>query len=115
VDTKMLLQSAERTAVIASQSANLVKIEVGKNQIILSAQVPDVGAVEEVIEADIQGKDKVFAAFNVRLLTDALKVIDSDKVTIELGENLSPGLLRPKDGPDFTYLVMPIRTKEEAA
>jgi len=115
VNTKSLLESSERTAVIASQSANLVKIEVTKGQMVMSAQVPDVGAVEEVLEAEVQGKDKITVAFNVRLLTDALRVIETDKVSLELGENLSPGLIRPKDGPDFTYLVMPIRTKEEVA
>jgi DNA polymerase-3 subunit beta len=115
VDTKTLLQSAERAAVIAQQTANIVKIEVKAGQLYLSAQAPDVGSVEEVLEVEVKGKDKASAAFNVRLLTDALKVIESEKVFLELGAPLSPGVLRPKDGPDFTYIVMPIRTQEVSA
>jgi DNA polymerase-3 subunit beta len=115
VDAKSLLQSAERAAVIASQSANIVKLEVKAGQLHISAQAPDVGSVEEVIDVEVKGKDKVSAAFNVRLLTDALKVIESEKVFLEMGAPLSPGTLKPKDGTDFTYIVMPIRTQEVAA
>ena len=115
IDTKTLLQSAERAAVIASQSANIIKIEVRSGQLLLLAQAPDVGSVEEVIEVEIKGKEKANVAFNVRLLTDALKVIGTEKIQLELGAPLSPGLIKPKDGEDFTYIVMPIRTQEVAA
>lgn len=115
MDTKALLQSSERAAVIASQSANIVKVEVKGGMLYISAQAPDVGSVEEVLEVEIKGKDKTAAAFNVRLLTDALKVMDSPKVFLELGQALSPGLLRPESGQDYTYIVMPIRTQEVAA
>ena len=115
VETASLLQSAERAAVIASQSANIVRLEVKSGQLHILAQAPDVGSVEEVLEVEIKGKDKTAVAFNVRLLTDALKVMESEKVYLELGAALSPGALKPKDGPDFTYIVMPIRTQEVAA
>lgn len=114
VGTSAMLQASERAAVIASQSANIVKLEVRAGQLTLSAQAPDVGSVEEVVEIESKGKEKSSAAFNVRLLADALKVIDNDKVTLGMGESLSPGIIKPKDGPDYTYIVMPIRTKETA-
>ncbi|HTY13001.1 MAG TPA: DNA polymerase III subunit beta [Candidatus Omnitrophota bacterium] len=115
VETKGLLQSAERAAVIASQSANIIKMEVKAGQLVLLAQAPDVGSVEEVIEVDVKGKEKASVAFNVRLLTDALKAIGTEKIQLELGAPLSPGMIKPKDGEDFTYIVMPIRTQEVAA
>jgi DNA polymerase-3 subunit beta len=114
VATSAMLQAAERAAVIASQSANIVKLEVRAGTLTLSAQAPDVGSVEEVVEIESKGKERSSAAFNVRLLADALKVIDDDKVTLGMGESLSPGIIKPKDGPDYTYIVMPIRTKETA-
>ncbi|KAF0134911.1 MAG: DNA polymerase III subunit beta [Candidatus Saganbacteria bacterium] len=114
-NTKMLLQSSERAAVIASQSANIVKIEVRGGQLYISAQAPDVGSVEEVLDVEVKGKEKAAAAFNIRLLTDALKVIEEEFIVLELGAPLSPGMIKPKDGPDFTYIVMPIRTQEVSA
>lgn len=115
IDLKPLLSSIERAAVIASQSANIVKIEVKNSQIHIMAMAPDVGSVDEVLEVEVKGKEKGLVAFNVRLLSDALKVMETEKVMLELGEALSPGLLRPKDSSEFIYIVMPIRTQEVAA
>lgn len=115
IDLQAFLASVERAGVIASQSANIVKIEVKAGQLHIMAQAPDVGSVDEVIEVEVKGKEKGLVAFNVRLLADALKVIDSDEVVLELGEALSPGLIRPKNGTEFVYIVMPIRTQEVAA
>ncbi len=114
VDLKGFLSATERAAVIASQSANIVKIEVKAGQLHIMATAPDVGSVDEVLEVETKGKEKGLVAFNVRLLADALKVMDTDKVVIELGEALSPGLIRPSDGTEFVYIVMPIRTQEVA-
>lgn len=115
VETEALLKASERAAVIASQSANIVKTEVRGDQLHIMAQAPDVGSVDEVLEVEVKGKGKTSTAFNVRLLTDALKVIDDPKVFLELGEALSPGLIRPQGEEDFVYIVMPIRTQEVVA
>jgi len=115
VDTEALLRASERAAVIASQSANIIKTEVRGDQLHIMAQAPDVGSVDEVLDVEVTGKGKSSIAFNVRLLTDALKVIEDEKVLIELGESLSPGLIRPKGEEDFVYIVMPIRTQEVVA
>lgn len=115
IDLKSLIPALERASVIASQSANIIKVEVKSGQLHIMATAPDVGSIDEILEVETKGKEKGLVAFNVRLLSDALKVMDSEKVSIELGEALSPGLIRPKDGIDFIYIVMPIRTQEVAA
>lgn len=114
IDAQAFLAAIERAAVIASQSANIVKIETKAGSLHIMAQAPDVGSVDEVLEVETKGKEKGMVAFNVRLLADALKVMDTEKVVLELGEALSPGLLRPKEGTEFVYIVMPIRTQEVA-
>jgi len=115
IDTQAFLSAAERAAIIAQQSANIIKIEVRSGQLKILATAPDVGSVEEVLEVETKGKEKAQVAFNVRLITDALKVIEAEKVLLELGETLNPGLIRPVGGPDYIYIVMPIRTQEVAA
>lgn len=109
-----LLESIERAGVIASQSANIVKLEVRAGQLHIMAAAPDVGSVDEVLEVETKGKDKSLVAFNVRLMAEALKVMDADKIVLELGEALSPGIMRPAEGNEFIYIVMPIRTQEAA-
>jgi len=115
VSTQALLESAERAAVIAASAANIIKMEVKGGQLHIMAQAPDVGSVDEVIEVETKGKEKASVAFNVRLILDALRVIEAEEIWLELGEALSPGLIKPKDGPDYIYIAMPIRTQEAVA
>jgi len=114
-DLKSLLEASERAAVIASGSANIVKFEVAASKLHLSANTPDVGSADEVIEVKAKGKSGTQVAFNIRLISDALKAIDEEKILLELSGPLSPGIIRPVDGPDYVYIVMPIRTSETPA
>ena len=112
MDCKTFLHSVERAAVIASSSANIIKLEVKNGKLYAIASAPDVGSVNEQIESDIKGGERVQVAFNVRLIVDALKVINEDRVTLELSGPLSPGVIKPVGASDFTYIVMPIRVAE---
>lgn len=112
--TKDFLRSAERAAVIASGSANVTLFEVKSGKMHLSAHTPDVGSVDEVLAVEIKGGEKARASFNIRLMTDVLGVIDDEKTVVELGEGLSPGVVRPENSEDYLYIVMPIRTQEVA-
>lgn len=112
VNTKELLKAAERVAVIAAGSANLSLFEIRANQLHLSANTPDVGSVDEKVPVEVSGGEKAKVSFNIRLITDALEVISSEKTVIELGEGLSPGVIRPEKGEEYLYIVMPIRTQE---
>jgi DNA polymerase III subunit beta len=112
MNTKTFLSSIERAAVIASSSANILKLEVKSGKLYVVASAPDVGSVNEVIEAEIKGGEKAQVAFNARLIIDALKVIKDEKIVLELSGPLSPGVLRPVGGEDYTYIIMPIRVAE---
>ncbi len=113
LNKKQLLESCERAAVIASGSANIIKTKIdgGKMQII--ANTPDVGSIEEVIDVEsMTGEENSSIAFNVRLITDVLKVIDSERIKIGFSGPLSPGVIRPDNEKDFLYIIMPIRTTD---
>ncbi len=79
---------------------------------ILSANTPDVGNIDEVLKAEIKSGEKTQVSFNIRLITDALRAINTEKVSLEMNEGLSPGVIRPEGGSDYIYIVMPIRTQE---
>ncbi|MBN3033115.1 MAG: DNA polymerase III subunit beta [Candidatus Saganbacteria bacterium] len=114
LNTKDFLKAAERAAVIASGSANVTLFEVRAGKMHLSANTPDVGSVDEVLAAEIKGSDKARASFNIRLITDVLGVVETEKTVVELGEGLSPGVIKPEGDDDYLYIVMPIRTQEAA-
>jgi len=110
--SKTFLSAIERAAVIASSSANIIKLEVKSGKLHVIASAPDVGNVNEAIEAEVKGGERALVAFNVRLIIDALKVIQEEKIVLELSGPLSPGLIRPVGGTDYTYIIMPIRVAE---
>ena len=112
LSTRSILESAERAAVIASGSANIVRFQTNDNSLHLYASTPDVGTVNEVLEAEVKGEVKKQIAFNVRLITDALKSMESEKVKMELGDSSGPGIIRQEQGDNYLYIVMPIRTQE---
>jgi len=114
VNTKQFLDAAERAAVVASGSANITRLEVKGEKMHLSANTPDIGNIDEVLNAEVKGGENVQASFNIRLITDVLKSISTEKVVVELAEGLSPGVIRPEGGGDYLYIVMPIRTQEAA-
>jgi len=112
MNNKTFLSAIERAAVIASSSANIIKLEVISGKMHVIASAPDVGNVNEIIEAEIKGGERAVVAFNVRLIIDALKVMKEEKIVLELSGPLSPGLMRPVGGDDYTYIIMPIRVAE---
>jgi DNA polymerase-3 subunit beta len=115
IPTQALLDSSERAAVIASSSANVVKFELKTDKLHILATAPEVGSVDETIDVEVKGADKTQVAFNVRLITDVLKVMDQPSIVVEVSGPLSPGVFRPAEGADYIYIVMPIRTQETAA
>jgi len=112
MNNKTFLSAIERAAVIAASSANIIKLEVQGGKIHVIANAPDVGNVNEIIEAEIKGGERALVAFNVRLIIDALKVMKEEKIVLELSGPLSPGLMRPVGGEEYVYIIMPIRVAE---
>lgn len=114
IKRKELLEAAERAAIIAAGSANIVKFEFKNKNLHLLASTPDVGSISEKLEAEVKGKENFQIAFNIRLVTDVLKVIENEKVEVEFTDALGPGLIRPEGEENYLYIVMPIRTQEAA-
>lgn len=112
VERKALMAVCERSAIIAQASANIVHVEAADGELHVSASAPGVGNFSEYVKVEIKGSAMAPAAFNVRLILDALKIIDEDEVFLELTGQLSPGMIKPKNGVDYTYVVMPIKTAE---
>ena len=56
----------------------------------------------------MEGKP-VEIGFNPRYLLDALKVIDSEKITMSLITSVSPCIIKPINNDNYVYLVVPVR------
>jgi DNA polymerase-3 subunit beta len=112
VDRDELLQAVRLASLIASSSANIVKLHVGKDAEIgikVSAAA-DIGDNQSEVEAKVEG-DGTTIAFNARYLLDVLSNVYADQFSIELNGPLSPGVFKPiSDGSEYVHVVMPVKT-----
>lgn len=73
----------------------------------VTAQSPETGSNETVVDATIEG-DPVEIAFNVKYLVDVLSVIDTPHVALETAGPSNPGVIRPIGRDDFLSVIMPM-------
>jgi len=106
-----LASSVERVGLIVSEKyKSPVRCVFGHNELLMRTNTT-IGAAEDKCAIAGDGKE-LEIGFNVRYLADALKVIPSEEVTMELTNGLSPIVLTPVDEKyDFAYMVLPVRIK----
>ncbi|HEY9746008.1 MAG TPA: DNA polymerase III subunit beta [Oculatellaceae cyanobacterium] len=107
---KEFIASLERTAVMANERTNIVKLTLEKGNLSMVAQTPDVGDSKDTIEILYDG-EPLNIAFNYKYVLDALKVIESDDVRMETNGPLSPTLFKGKEENEYLCLVMPVQVK----
>jgi DNA polymerase-3 subunit beta len=111
LDREELLRAVRPAALIAHESANIVKLQIGGNgdpgiTVSANAEVGDhIGAVEAAVEGD-----ETTIAFNARYLADVLTNVDADQFALELNGPLSPGVFKPVGDDRYVHVVMPVRT-----
>lgn len=108
LERKVFTGALRRAHVIASEKGEGVKFTIQKNIMEIRSGGPDVGDVQEEINIDYQG-DPIEVSFNARYLLDILNILDTEKVMIELKEELSSGVIRPMNGENYLYVIMPMR------
>jgi DNA polymerase-3 subunit beta len=111
LDREELLKAVRPAALIASASANIVKLQVGTNgssgvTVIANA---DIGDYEGQVEASVEG-DGTTIAFNAKYLNDVLSNVQADQFALEFSGPLSPGVFRPVGDEAYVHVVMPVRT-----
>ena len=110
-DVSDLASSVERVGLIVSEKyKSPVRCVFSHNELLMRTNTT-IGAAEDRCSIAGDGKE-LEIGFNVRYLADALKVIPSEEVTLELTNGLSPIVLTPVDDKyDFAYMVLPVRIK----
>ncbi|MFL5869570.1 MAG: DNA polymerase III subunit beta [Solirubrobacterales bacterium] len=101
------LEITRRVSQLAQRNAPL-RLAFAEGELTVAAETPDVGDASEAMPAPYTG-EPLEIAFNPQFLIDGADSVGSEELALQLSSPLRPGLLRPVDGDDFSYLVMPIR------
>ncbi len=97
----------------------IVSTDVYKNPVIMTLSgdtlaidcVTAVGKAHDVIEIPDCGSE-IRIGFNQRYLHDALSACDCEEIILELNGSRNPCIIRPKEGDEFLFMVLPVRISE---
>jgi DNA polymerase III subunit beta len=108
VVTDLLRQATDRVTTISSERGRTVKLSFEADQVKLSVSNPDTGTSEEDVDGEFDGAP-LDIGFNSRYLCDILSEVDTDDVSIKLGDGGSPTIFAPFNQDDTLFVLMPMR------
>ncbi|HTR52334.1 MAG TPA: DNA polymerase III subunit beta [Kofleriaceae bacterium] len=107
VDRMRFIDALRRAQLMSSETRG-VKVATSKEGITITSDNPDLGEVREELDADYGG-DAISIGFNPKYVVELLSQMTADQVTLSLGGELDPGLIKPLAGDDYLGVVMPMR------
>ncbi len=87
----------------------ILKTKIDKSCLEVFSSNNEVGNHKTDIDSEITGED-VNITFNWRYLLDGLKNINGDEIILEFNGDQKPAVIRPAQGIDFFYILMPIKS-----
>jgi DNA polymerase-3 subunit beta len=113
ISRQLLLSAAERANIIASHSNFVAKFKFTETLLTISASNAKLGDYNEQLDVNRHLGDRdITVSFNIKLLQEALKIIDQQDVIFEINSELSPCVIKPVGDQTYTHILMPIRMSE---
>ena len=106
VDREKFISALRRANIFTSQDSQAVKIEVSKSKLIISKSTPELGEAREELEVEYKGPD-ILIGFNPGYLMDAMKILETADVGLEITSPEKPGVVRM--GSEYVYVVLPMQ------
>lgn len=109
-DREQLQKAVKMSSIFARDAANIVKLSVKKDMLVVSANTPSVGDNTVEVEAKLTGEENEIA-FNARYLIELFANIEENDLLFEMTGPLNPGVFKIKGDTSFLHLIMPIRVQ----
>lgn len=104
----VLLSSLERAAVMSRDEKQLpIKMTIADSLIVIQCAVQSGDVREEVIVESVGTPLEI--GFNPKYLIDAVKAVEDENIILDFGSSISPCVIRPEEGEEYTYMVLPVR------
>jgi len=100
------MAAIRRSNLITSDRSSSIKLNFAPNNLVITANTPEIGESRESLDIPYKGKE-VEIAFNPNFILDVLKNLSDPEILLELGDGTSPGIIR--SGAEFLYVIMPMR------
>ncbi|MCL4389979.1 MAG: DNA polymerase III subunit beta [Patescibacteria group bacterium] len=101
-------------SIFARESANIIKLKIKNQKLVVSANAPEVGENESEMDVKTEGTNGEFSiAFNYRYLQEFLAAIGGNgEIIMEFSGPTAPGTFRFAPDLDFLHIIMPVRVQE---
>lgn len=109
-DKEEMQKAVKICSIFARETANIIRLKVQKDMIVVSANTPSVGENTVEVQAKVTG-DENEIAFNGRYLLELLNTLDAEEMVFEMSGALNPGVFKIKGDPSFLHIIMPIRVQ----
>jgi DNA polymerase-3 subunit beta len=104
-------RAVRAASIFARDSANIVRMKLEGQKIMVSANSPQVGENESIVDAKIDGEGGEIA-FNSRFLIELLANTPYEEMLFEMTGSLNPGVFKPVKDASFLHIIMPVRVQE---
>lgn len=114
LNTADFIKACRQANIFARHSKDMVRITVKSpdhlttGRVVVNAQAAENGENITELEAEVTGPD-LEIGFNVRFLLEALAVIDTQQVALEMIAPNKPAVLRAVGDEQFLYVIMPMQ------
>ena len=109
VDKGAVYEALERCNLMAKEGKNnLIVMDISPQYGIHLSARAERGDAHEEVTAQVEGQD-VKIAFNSQYLMDAIRNAPHDTIVLHFNSGAAPCFIRPAEGNEFEYLVLPVR------
>ncbi len=110
INTNDVISAIERISLIINNPTNTpIRCNIKGGEIKLTCATT-IGRASDSVMSLKEGED-VELGFNAKFMLEALKATECDEVVITMSGNISPITIKPMNGDDFIYIVMPMRIR----
>lgn len=108
VKRDLLNAAVRRVSVLSSEKTKSIKMNISAQNMQLVSVTPEIGEAKEDIKIEYSD-DSVELGFNSIYIMEVLEAIDTEDIIIEISDELSPALIRPKGEQEYVSVIMPMR------
>jgi DNA polymerase III subunit beta len=107
---KFLLSAIERASLVITTEERRypVRLTMPDDDTLVVSANTEIGTLREEITVAMTG-NRIDIDFNPRYFLDALKVIEDEQIAVVFNGSMGPCVLKPLEGQEFAYLVLPLR------
>ncbi len=115
VDKEELLRAVKLASIFAKDAANIVKLEIIKDGVKISAESGNSGSQETKVDAKVEGSEldsgskKFEIAFNYKFIEDFLHSVPGEEIKMEFSTTMAAGVFTDSKDSSYLHLIMPVK------